>query len=89
MDVQAIFAGAVKISWQGGECAFDIWRAASDVIPRIANVRAAAKTVKMGRIERQWIAITLCCSIQRHARVDAVVQRALDRVGELGFAACR
>src|SRR5262249_28981069 len=77
MDVQAVFAGAVEIARQGREGALEIRRAAGGVVPGIADVLARR------RVERQRIAIAVQRAFERHARVDAVVQRTLDDVGEL------
>src|SRR6185437_1917427 len=89
MYVHSILAGAIKITGKRTEGALQIRRAAGSVIPGIANVAATAKSVKCRRIEGQRIAIAIGGPIERHARIDTIVEGALDYVGELRLAAGR
>src|SRR6266481_1434158 len=80
VEIDAVAAGAVKISRQRGKSALQIRGAASGVVPIVANF------VAVGRIKRQRIAIAVERAVQRHAGIDAVVERALDHIREFGFA---
>src|SRR4051812_40579288 len=67
MQIDAVTTGAVKIARQGTQCALEIWRAARDVVPLVANF-VAGRGVKCQRI-----AITIQGSVERHSGIDAVV----------------
>ena len=80
VEINAVATGAVKISRQRGQGAFQIRRTAGRVVPIVANF------VAMGRIKRQRIAIAVECAVQGHAGIDAVIERAFYHIREFGFA---
>ena len=81
-------AGAfVEVARQRGKGALQIGRAASSVVPGIADVSIGCVTVARvpGRIERERIAIAIHLAIERHPGIDAVVERTFDNIGKARF----
>src|ERR1700730_17754074 len=68
MHVNTVAAGAIEISRERGEGALEIWGTAGDVVPLVANL------VTTGRIEGQRITIAIERSVERHPRINSVVE---------------
>ena len=83
MHIEALAASAVKVSWERSECTLEIWWAASCVVPGIADLVASRC------IEGERIAIAIKRSIERHSRIDTVVQRPFHYIRKLGIAGRR
>ena len=83
MHIKSVGAGAVQIARQRSKRALEVRRATRRVVPGIADL------VAIGRVETQRIAVTIKRSIQGHARIDPVVQGALNDVGVFCIPGCR
>src|SRR5215472_6603779 len=82
MQIETVSAGAVEIPGQRGKRALEVWRATRRVVPRVADL------IAIRRVETQRIAVTIKRSVEGHARVDPVVQGALDDVGIFRLTGC-
>src|SRR5271165_2141655 len=82
MYVNSVCAGAVEISRKGPECALQVRRAASHVVPGIPDLIASRW------IERQRVAIAVERAVERHARINPVIQSAFDNIGKLCVPGC-
>ena len=82
MQINSVLARAIEISGKRSKDAFEIRRTASRVIPRIADFFAG------GRIKGERVAVTIKSAIERHPGIDAVIESALEDVGELGVSRC-
>ena len=76
MNVDAVVRDAVEIAGQRSKRAFEVGRAARGVVPGVADLVARSWIVS------QRIPIAIKLAIERHAGVDAVVQRTLHDVGK-------
>src|SRR5207302_459809 len=83
MQINSIAARAVEIARQRSDGAFKVWWPAVRVVPRVSNL------VPVGKIECQWVSITVERTVKRHPRIDTVIQRPFDDIGELRVAGSR
>ncbi len=88
MNVNAVRIRAVEVSRKRCEGPLQVRRTAGRVVPRIADLAIHQMPVPRltGRVKRQRIAVAIGFAVERHPRVDTVVQRPLDHIGELRVA---
>src|SRR5208337_14542 len=82
MHIDSVRTGAVEISRERPECALQVRGTAGHVVPGIPDLIASRW------IEGQRIAIAVERAVERHPRIDSVIQSALDDIGKLCVPGC-